>query len=180
MRRGGVAATLIWALCAILAVIIAARAHYTADLSAFLPRRASATQELLVEQLREGPAAHLIIAAISGGDAASRAVVSRRMATQLRSDAGFVAIDNGDESQLQRARDFLFEHRYLLSPRVTPQLFTASGLHAAIAEALDVLASSAGPLVKPLFVHDPTLETLAILESLEADHAPHLASGVWR
>ena len=179
MRRPGLAATLIWALGAVLGVIIAARAHYTADLSAFLPRRASATQELLVEQLREGPAAHLIIVAISGGDATSRAVVSRRMASQLRSDADFVAIDNGDESQLQRARDFLFEHRYLLSPRVTPQLFTASGLHAAIAEALDVLASSAGPLVKPLFVHDPTLETLAILESLGADHAPRLASGVW-
>jgi predicted exporter len=179
MSRRGLAATLIWALSAALGLTIAARAHYTADLSAFLPRRASATQELLVEQLREGPAAHLIIAAISGGDAATRAEVSRRMAARVRSDAAFVAIENGDESQLQRDRDFLFEHRYLLSPRVTPQLFTASGLHAAIGEALDVLASSAGPLVKPLFVRDPTLETLAILESLDEGHAPRVASGVW-
>jgi predicted exporter len=179
MSRRGLAATLIWALGAGLGLIIAARARYTADLSAFLPRRATATQELLVEQLREGPAAHLIIAAISGGDATTRAATSRQMAARLRSNAAFNAIDNGDESQLQRDRDFLFEHRYLLSPRVTPQLFTTGGLHAAIADALEVLTSSEGLLVKPLFVHDPTLETLAILESLDAGHAPHIASGVW-
>ena len=179
MRRGGVAATLIWALCAILAVIIVLHAHYTADLSAFLPRRPSATQRLLVEQLREGPAAHLIIAAISGGDADTRAEVSSRMAARLRTDPSFAAIDNGDEAQLQRDREFLFQHRYLLSQRVTPERFTTSGLHEAIGEALDVLSSPAGPLVKPLFLRDPTLETLAIIESLDASHAPHIASGVW-
>ena len=179
MRRSGLAVTLIWALCAVLALIIAARARYTTDLSAFLPRRASATQQLLVEQLREGPAAHLIIAAISGADPATRAEVSRQMAARLRSDAAFVGIDDGDEAQLERDREFLFEHRYLLSPRVTPGRFTASGLHAAIGEGLDVLASSAGPLVKPLFIHDPTLETLTILESLDESHAPHVTAGVW-
>jgi predicted exporter len=62
---------------------------------------------------------------------------------------------------------------------VSPQRFTASGLHEAIGEALDVLASSAGPLVKPLFIRDPTLETLAILESLDEGRAPHSAAGVW-
>ena len=179
MRRAGVAGTLIWALCAILAAVIVLHARYTADLSAFLPRHASATQRLLVEQLREGPAAHLIIAAISGGDAATRAEVSQLMASRLRADPSFAAIDNGDEAQLRRDREFLFDHRYLLSPRVTPQHFSASGLHEAIAEALDVLSSPAGPLVKPLFLRDPTLETLAIIESLDASHAPHIAAGVW-
>ena len=179
MTRAGKAATLIWALGALLAAVIAARASYTADLSAFLPRRANAAQRLLVEQLREGPAAHLIIAAIGGADAATRAVVSRHMALQLRADPAFLAIDNGDTAQLERDREFLFEHRYLLSPRVSPQLFTPSGLHQAIGAALDVLASSAGPLAKPLFLRDPTLETLAIVESLDASRAPHTAAGVW-
>jgi predicted exporter len=179
MRRAGVAATLIWALCAMLAAVIALLAHYTADLSAFLPRRASAAQRLLVEQLREGPAAHLIIAAISGADPNTRAEISRRMAVRLRSDPAFAAIDNGDEAQLQRDREFLFDHRYLLSPRVTPEHFTARALHEGIGEALDVLASPAGLLVKPLFLRDPTLETLAIIESLDASHGPHTATGVW-
>ena len=179
MTSAGKTATLIWALGALLAAIIAARASYTADLSAFLPRRASATQRLLVEQLREGPAPHLIIAAIGGADAATRAAVSRQIALRLRADPAFLSFDNGDATQLERDREFLFEHRYLLSPRVSPPLFTASGLHQAIGAALDVLASSAGLLVKPFFLRDPTLETLAIIESLDASRVPHTAAGVW-
>ena len=179
MTRAGLAGTLIWGACALLAAIVVGRASYTADLSAFLPRRASGTQRLLVEQLREGPAAHLIVAAIAGADADTRAAVSRQMADRLRADPAILAIDNGDAAQLQRDREFLFEHRYLLSPRVTPERFTANGLHAAIGAGLDVLGSSAGPLVKPLFLRDPTLETLAIFESLDASQGPHSASGVW-
>ena len=179
MSRAGLTGTWVWALCVVLAAILVVRARYTADLSAFLPRRATATQRLLVEQLREGPAAHLIIAAVSGGDPATRAEVSRQIAARLRTDPAFLAIENGDEAELQRDREFLFAHRYLLSSRVTPERFSASGLHEAIGEALDVLASAAGPLVKPLFLRDPTLEMLAIIESLDASHAPHTAAGVW-
>ena len=178
MSRAVVAGT-IWLLCAGIATVIVVHAHYSTDLSAFLPRRATATQRLLVEQLNAGPAAHLVIAAISGGDAGMRAEVSRYMAQRLRTNPSFIAIDNGDEAQLQRDRAFLFEHRYLLSARVTPERFTAGGLHEAIAEGLDVLASPAGPLVTPLFLRDPTLETLAIVESLDASHAPHTTAGVW-
>ena len=76
MTRAGRSGTLLWALLALLAAVIVTRATYTADLSAFLPRRASPTQRLLVEQLRAGPAAHLILAAIEGGDARGRAQVS--------------------------------------------------------------------------------------------------------
>ncbi|HEY6824383.1 MAG TPA: hypothetical protein VI195_08075, partial [Steroidobacteraceae bacterium] len=110
MSRAGVAGT-IWALCATVAATIVVHARYSTDLSAFLPRRATATQRLLVEQLNEGPAAHLIIAAISGGDAGTRAAVSRYMTERLRANASFLAIGNGDETQLQRDREFLFEHR---------------------------------------------------------------------
>ncbi|HYX74580.1 MAG TPA: MMPL family transporter [Steroidobacteraceae bacterium] len=178
MSRAVVAGT-IWLLCAGIAAVIVVHAHYSTDLSAFLPRRATATQRLLVEQLHAGPAAHLVIAAISGGDAAARAAVSGYMTQRLRTNPSFIAIDDGDEAQLQRDRAFLFEHRYLLSARVTPERFTAGGLHEGITEGLDVLASPAGPLVKPLFLRDPTLETLAIIESLDASHAPHTTAGVW-
>ena len=178
MSRAALAATL-WIVCAAIAAGIVVRARYSTDLSAFLPRRATPMQQLLVEQLHEGPAAHLIIAAISGADAETRGEVSRQMAQRLRANPAFLAIDNGDETQLQRDRQFLFEHRYLLSARVSPEHFTTAGLHEAIAEGLEALASPAGPLVKPLFLRDPTLELLAILESLDASHAPHTAGGVW-
>jgi predicted exporter len=179
MTRAGLASTLVWALLALIAAYIVARATYTADLSAFLPRRASATQRVLVEQLSEGPAAHLIIAAIEGGDARTRAQVSAALAARLDSDPAFAGVNNGNGAQLERDRRFLFEHRYALSPAVTPERFTAEGLHQAIADSLDVLASPEGLLVKPLFTRDPTGEMLTIIESLGATRVPHTSEGVW-
>jgi predicted exporter len=173
------ASTWVWALLVLVAAGIAARARYTTDLSAFLPRRADPTQQLLVEQLREGPAAHLILAAIEGGDARTRAQVSAQLAARLEADSPFLAVSNGEAAQLQRDRDFLFAHRYLLSTTVTPERFSAAGLREAIAGSLDLLASPEGLLVKPLFTRDPTGEMLGIVESLDASHAPHTSAGVW-
>jgi predicted exporter len=178
MRRVSLG-TLIWVLGLLLAALIAARADYTADLSAFLPRQASATQRLLVEQLREGPAAHLIIAAIGGADAASRARISEALAARLRANPAFVSVSNGDAAQLARERQFLFAHRYVLSATIAPERFSAAGLHAAIGDSLDALASPAGLLLKPIFTRDPTGEMLSIVDSLDASHAPHTNEGVW-
>ncbi|MBV8496154.1 MAG: hypothetical protein JO361_05150, partial [Gammaproteobacteria bacterium] len=114
MTPAGRAGTLLWTILVLIAAAVVARATYTADLSAFLPRRASATQRLLVEQLRNGPAAHLMIAAIDGSDEASLARVSLRVAARLRADPAFVSVVNGDATQSARDREFLFQHRYLL------------------------------------------------------------------
>jgi predicted exporter len=178
MTRPG-AAGLIWALLVILAAGLAARATYTADLSAFLPRSPSATQRLLIEQLRTGPAAHLILVAIQGADARTRAWLSVQLARELRSDPQFISVNNGDAASLERDREFLVRHRYLLSETVTPQRFTVAGLHAAIAESLDLLASPEGALLKPLFTRDPTGEMLGILEALGPARGPRTTEGVW-
>jgi predicted exporter len=179
MSRAGRVATLLWALLALAAAGVVAHATYSTDLSAFLPRRASATQRLLVEQLREGPAAHVIIVAIEGGDAATRAQVSELLATHLKSEPSFFAVNNGDAAQLERDRQFLFEHRYLLSPTVTAQRFSVQGLHEAIGDSLDLLASPEGMLLKELFTRDPTGELLSIIDTLDPSHAPHTSDGVW-
>ena len=178
MTRPG-AAGLIWALLVIIAAGIAARATYTADLSAFLPRSPSATQKLLIEQLRTGPAARLILVALEGADARTRARLSVQLARELRSDPHFIVVNNGDAASLERDREFLFRHRYLLSETVTPQRFTVAGLHAAIADSLDVLASPEGALLKPLFTRDPTGEMLGILEALGPGRGPRTTQGVW-
>src|SRR4029077_1484252 len=123
MTRPG-AAGLIWALLVILAAGIAARATYTADLSAFLPRSPSATQRLLIEQLRAGPAARLVLVALEGADARTRARLSVQLARELRSDPRFLAVNNGDAASVERDREFLFRHRYQLSETVTAQRFT--------------------------------------------------------
>ena len=62
------------------------RAHFTADLSAFLPSAPSAGQRVLVDQLRDGVVSRLILVAIDGGDATTRAALSRRVAGALRTD----------------------------------------------------------------------------------------------
>jgi len=179
MRRAAGAATLIWVLLVLVAVVVVARATYVADLSAFLPRTPSPQQRLLIEQLREGPAAHLIIVALQGADAGTRARGSTRLARLLASDPAFVAVNNGDAARLERDREFLFRHRYLLSADVTRQRFTAQGLRAAISASLDRLASPEGLLVKPLFARDPTGELLGIIDSLGPGQAPHTTEGVW-
>ena len=172
-------ATALFLLLGALATWIAVHAHYSADLSAFLPKAPTAQQQLLVEQLREGPAARLIIAALAGGDAPARARLSRQMAQALRADPRFASVSNGDASSQAADRRFLFEHRYLLSDAVTPEHFSAQGLHQAIAGSLDALASPEGLLIKPLFAQDPTGELLALLEGFDAGRAPRITAGVW-
>jgi predicted exporter len=179
MIRQGPSGTLIWALLAIGAAAVAARAHYTTDLSAFLPRSPSAAQRLLVEQLRTGPAARLIMVAIEGGTEAVRARVSAGLAAQLRGTEAFAAVANGDDTGLERDRELLFRNRYLLSDAVTPQHFSVAGLHQAIAGSVDELASPEGLLLKPLFPEDPTGEMLVILDGLAAEHAAPSRDGVW-
>ena len=87
MTRPACAATAVFLGVAAAAALLAARTHYTTDLSAFLPKAPTASQRVLIEQLREGPAARLIIAAVGGGDAAARAHVSAALAQGLRADA---------------------------------------------------------------------------------------------
>ena len=45
-----------WLCCVVLASVIVARARYITALSAFLPASPTPPQQLLVDQLREGPA----------------------------------------------------------------------------------------------------------------------------
>ena len=78
-----------------------------------------------------------------------------------------------------RDRAFLFDHRYLLSPAVTPERFNVPGLHAAIDESIALLASPAGLLVKSLLPRDPTGEMVNLLEQLNSGSRPQLIDGAW-
>src|ERR1700680_2800698 len=114
----------LWLLLLAAAIFIVSRAHYVADLSAFLPRSPSATQQLLVQQLQDGLASRLILIGIEGADAASRAQVSRALAAKLRVRSEFVSLSNGEAASQDKDREFVFQHRYQLSAAVTPERFT--------------------------------------------------------
>lgn len=179
MSRAGLTATLVWVGLAALAAVVVVRAHYTTDLSAFLPRAPTATQRLLVDQLREGIASRLILIGIEGGDPATRARAALDLGRRLRAESQFVAVQNGEPVGLDRDRALLFEHRYLLSDAVTPERFTVAGLHDAIQDTLDMLASPVGLLAKSLLPRDPTGEMLQIIDQLGSEQQPHMIDGAW-
>jgi predicted exporter len=179
MSRQRLAVLALW-LCGIaLASVIVARAHYITDLSAFLPAAPTPTQQLLVDQLRDGPASRLILIAIEGGDADARARVSAATASRLRRDPQFSSINNGEPVTTERDREFLFQHRYVLSDRVQAARFSAAGLHAAIEDTIEGLASPAGLMLKSLLPNDPTGEMLHVIDQLERTPTPSTSGGVW-
>jgi len=169
----------VWLGCVALAAVVVARARYITDLSGFLPAHPTPTQQLLVDQLRDGPASRLILIAIEQGDAAARARVSIGLVERLRKDPAFASVDNGAAVAGQRDREFLFQHRYLLSEAVDAQRFTAAGLGAAIRETIDNLASPAGLLFKSLLPRDPTGELLNVIDQLARSPTPQNRDGVW-
>ena len=183
MMRGGwsvrTRAIVLWLAGLLLCGLVVLQARFTADLSAFLPQTPTREQKVLLDQLRDGVVSRLILVGIEGGDAAARAAVSKAMGKRLRADAALASVSNGEPVNAEHDQRFLFENRYLLSPAVTPAHFTVDGLHAALADTIDLLASPAGMLAKPLLPRDPTGETVLLLERLAAGNRPRESNGVW-
>ncbi len=178
-RRRGIAAIVLWLVFLLISAGIISRTHFTTDLSAFLPRSPTPAQQLLMDQLRDGLASRLILVGIEGADAATRARLSRQIAQRLRTDRAFVSVNNGEPVNTERDRAFLFNNRYLLSPAVTPERFSAAGLHAALRDSIDLLASSAGLLVKSMLPRDPTGEMVQLLDQFDNGSHPKLVDGAW-
>jgi predicted exporter len=175
-RRGALA---VWLLCVLAALGITWRTTYVADLSAFLPSTPTAEQAVLLDQLRTGVAARLVLIGIEGGTQEARSKASLQLAQALRKSGTFEAVHNGDNSQFAATGKFLFEHRYLLSPAVDAQRFTAEGLRAAIDESTSLLGTPAGGAIKSVILRDPTGETVRMAESMLPTQAPRSDGGVW-
>ncbi|CAG9170651.1 hypothetical protein LMG23992_01693 [Cupriavidus laharis] len=172
-------AVALWLAWLLACAAVVTRTGFTADLSAFLPRMPSAEQQLLADQLREGLVSRLILVGVEGGDADGRAAVSRAMAAHLRQDARFSAISNGEPVNQAADQRYLYNHRYLLSPTVTPERFSQPGLTAAVADTFDLLASPAGLFTKSLLPRDPTGEVMSVMSQLDARQRVPMHAGAW-
>ncbi len=173
------AAIAAWLAGLALCIFQVTQTRFVADLSSFLPAAPTAEQRLLVDQLRDGAISRVMLMGIEGADAATRANLSRELAEQLRTDARFVTVANGTSGNFERERGLLLDYRYVLSPAVTPERFSADGMHAAISATVDLLASGAGMMIKPLVTRDPTGEMLAVIEQVRPRAGPRLDGGVW-
>jgi predicted exporter len=177
--RPGRTAIALWLAFILACGMIISRSQFTTDLSAFLPRSPTPAQQLLLEQIRDGLASRLILVGIEGADASTRARLSKQIAQRLRPDPAFVSVNNGEPVSAERDRAYLFNNRYLLSPAVTPARFSAEGLHTALSDSIELLASPAGLLVKSLLPRDPTGEMVQLLDQLDAGKRPTMVDGAW-
>jgi predicted exporter len=168
-----------WLIGVAAAAWIVAHAHYVTDLSAFLPAKPTALQQLLVEQLRDGPASRVILIGLEAGTPSARAQVSRAMAQRLGGDAIFASVANGDPRSAERDRALLFDHRYLLSDAVTAEHFSSTGLRQAIEDTIGNLASPTGLVLKSLVPRDPTGEMLHLIDQFGVAGGPKTQDGVW-
>ena len=172
----------IWLIMVMIGATIAARAHYTSDLSAFLPSSPSEQQKVLVDQLRNGWTSRILLAGIDHCNDKASTPLSKQLTQQLRASAQFTLVENGEAAskETQAAEQaFLFRNRYLLTSDGTPDHLSATGLHGAIRENLMQLASPAGLLTKTWFQHDPSGEVLRLLNELDRNRLPHTHNGVW-
>ena len=179
MKRLSGLPVLLWLAGVGVCIAIIAHTRFTADLSAFLPKAPTEEQRVLVDQLRDGTLSRLVLVGIEGSDTATRARISRLLADDLRQAEEFSSIHNGDARETAHDREYFFANRYLLSPAVTPERFTAGGLHDAIAESIDLLASPVGMMLKSVLTRDPTGEIANLAGTLERSAQPQKIDGVW-
>lgn len=168
-----------WLIVLAICVFIVSRLQIGADINAFLPSSPTPAQRLLTEQLRDGVVSRLILAGIEGGTPESLARASRNLAHRLRNEPAFSMANNGEESSLDKDRAYIVDNRYLLSSAVTPARFTPEGLHGSLENALQVLGSPAGVMLKNVIPRDPSGELLHLLEGFTGQSRPAMQEGVW-
>jgi predicted exporter len=178
MRRSLLLATL-WLLAVAACGWVVATAHYSTDLSAFLPSAPDDRQRLLVKLLREGPASQLMLISIEGADLATRARLSHELAEKLRKHREFTSIANGEQESFERDGAVLFRNRYLLSQAVAAQRFTVPGLTQAMKDTVAQQGGTLGLFGSNLLSHDPTGEMQQIFDQLDTSGRPRSVAGVW-
>ena len=178
-RFGNPLALALWLAALLATLALIAQTRFIADLSAFMPKAPTLRQQMLLDQLRDGAIARLVLVGIEGGDAAERAQLSRGLAAGLRGSRHFSAVQNGDTATQGQELRYFFEQRYRLSPSVTAERFGAAGMRDAIQSTLDAMSGDAGLLVKKILPRDPTGETLQMLDQFVGESQPRTLNEVW-
>ena len=151
----------------------------TTDMSAFLPQAATPAQEILIGQMRSGVTSRLLLIAIEGASESGLANASAGLADQLARSGQFENVANGDAARTAKDLERIFALRYVLSPGVSAERFTAEGLRAALQESLALLASPLSAQFRSRLPQDPTGESLRLARLFAKPGGPESRNGVW-
>jgi len=124
-RRAGL--VVLWLLAlAVLAFGVSRSLVVGNDLRSFMPPAQTADQRLLLDQIGEGPAARLLLLAISAPAPDTSVGLSQALAAALRGDARFSEVLNGD-ADLSTLDPKWLPYRYLLAPTLDHAAFDLDG-----------------------------------------------------
>lgn len=149
------------------------------ELGDLLPEGTTATQRLLLTQVRSGLAGRLVLLALEGGNPDELAQASREFSERLRVSGHFTLVENGAQGLMPHDRALVFRFRYLLSPMIGPDRFSRDSLRAALQQRLDDLRSPLAPLMKDTIPADPTGELFTVVTAWFGEDRPAKHRGVW-
>lgn len=153
-----------WLAAATLSVaILVTKLQLSFDLSAFFPKQTELIHEVLIEQVRKGPASRLLVIGIGGASEEQVIDTGRRLREELLVTPTFVSVLNGEfDEDTAEIPSPILDH-YLLMRDLD---FSDSGIERALDARLRDLAFGGGPALIDLITRDPYLVTLDVLQSL--------------
>jgi predicted exporter len=116
--------------------LVVTRVVVHSELGDLLPDGTTATQRLLLTQLRSGQAGRILLLAIDGGNPDELADTSNALREQLQATGHFIFIANGNQVVERRDWEILFRWRYLLSPQVDHESFSSEWLRRTLEQRL--------------------------------------------
>ncbi len=164
-HRGKVIRTsVLWISLALVALtVMAYRLQLTFDLSAFFPQKTNLTQEILLEQLKNGPGSRLVVIGFKGGSRDQLAEYSDQMKNELSTHPAFLNVLNGDYSIDNAIIPEPVKSYYLLLDDVD---YSQASLKEALLQRHRDLSLGGGSLLLEMMARDPFLQTLSVLERL--------------
>lgn len=148
------------------------------NFAAFLPQGGSASEQFFARQLRDSPAARLVLMRIGGGNAATLAATSEALRAALAADAHFDYASNGSLASGLAELPALHAARYTLVADAAAHM-RVDALREALRRRYAALGSSMAMLEKRFVADDPTGETLALLGRMQSASSPRRERGVW-
>ncbi len=149
------------------------------DMAGLLPTATSAASQIMLRQIQSGSAGRILLVGLDGVPQDRLAALSGRMRRELRGTAAFNLVENGEDLIDPAAMAELFRYRYMLTPHISADQFSASSLRIDFQKLLGALGSSASPLVQLYAMPDPTGAFTALLEDVQGPSRIRSLGGVW-